>query len=247
MSQSLTINEGSQYENATIVELDTHSEGKSSTGLVLSFTRPKALLSRPEELQARMNLMHVHKVILPCWSTTTCTPGLSKPSHSKCPSSTNLKPSSHRVSRPRPATFINIPRYSRSPYDSHPALLRLKRRSTTDPNNRRKKVRRTDENTSDSSVRESENSEAGSDGFPNLKEVLNQLLDTPLLSSSTTVGGYTTPKSGADDNDDDDDDEALSESESLFGDQKFMQGVEVPLRDVATAPRVCRGHFVTTS
>jgi len=202
LSNSLTLTETSQCENTTLIELDSHfphslHRNSKASGSVLSFSRPKALLSRSEELQARMNLMHLQKVLRPnilSLFVSIPTPNF-RPSSSKCLSSKQSVSDTDTVFRPS-------------------ALLRLKRRPSTDPNKRRKNTR-TDENL----FRES--APPADDGFPSLKAVLDQLIDAP--SDNHGRGYSSAPSSGVDDDDSSDDNEAISESESLFGDNEFMQ------------------------
>jgi len=220
ISQSLTPNEGSQ--STTLFELDSHSfpRGKKGSYSVLSFSRPRALLTQSEELQGRMNLMHLHKVIQPkILSLSISMHNTNSFTRQNCPSKvlTNAKTSQHYVFGS--AKSINIPKHPQSPL--------LKRRSTTPDHNRPRKIRKTD-------------------GFPSLEHVgslLDRIMDQPSLSAGhpRASSAELNSSSGADDNSSGDDE--LSDNESLFGDQELVR--EVAVRDDVSTRRVCQTPFIT--
>lgn len=223
LSPTLTLNESSPCENITLIELDPHcihslhkDRRGSATTAALSFSRPRALLSRPDELQARMNLMHLHEVVQPKILSSSIS--INFP-NSTMPQSPRRRPVSSRRRAMKIDLYrsINTPKHSRSNKSDSP-VRRLKRRSTTpDLNKRRKKAPRTDEN----QLVASDGNTTDGDHFPSLRQVLDQLIDPPLTpednSSASSAERSSSAEIEIDDNDSsDDDDEMLSYRESQF-------------------------------
>jgi len=205
ISPGLIHNESSQCENTTFIELDPHcfhslqkDRRESATTAALSFSRPRALLFRPDEFEARMNLMYLHEVVQPKILPNSTT-SLRRPASSR---RRVMKVSQDPF---RPATSINIPKQSRSNENDSP-VRRLKRSSITPgPNKRPKKAPRTDEN----QFAASDGITTDGDHF-SLRQVLDHLTDPPFTPTDrSSAERFSSAEPEIDDSDSSDDDDGM--------------------------------------